>query len=157
MEAYVALKLLHILGASILFGTGLGIAFFMFWADRTGDPVTIFATARIVVIADYLFTLLAVILQPITGTMLILKVGYQFTESWIILSIGLFILIGLCWLPVVYLQTRVRDLAKVATIQNSELPPEYHKVMAQWFWLGWPAFIGVIAIFWLMIRRPVLW
>ncbi len=157
MDAYVVLKLLHILGASILFGTGLGIAFFMFWANRTGDSVTISVTARIAVVADYIFTLSAVILQPVTGTLLVFRVGYDFSESWIILSLALYILIGFCWLPVVFLQIKIRDLARSAADSGSDLSPEYHQMMTQWFWLGWPAFAGVIAIFWLMIQRPVLW
>lgn len=157
MDAYTILKLVHILGASILFGTGIGIAFFMFRANLTGDPATIASTASNVVLADYLFTLSAVILQPITGALLVYQAGYQFNESWIQLSLGLYVLIGFCWLPVVYLQTKLRNYAQLAAASNTDLSLEYYKAMRLWFWLGWPAFTGVFVIFWLMIRKPVLW
>ena len=110
-ELYPLLKLAHIFGATLLFGTGLGTAFFMWRADRSGDVAAIAQTARTVVIADYLFTLPAVIAQPLTGYLLVLAVGYELTEGWILATLGLYVLTGACWLPVVWLQTRMRDLA----------------------------------------------
>lgn len=153
-EFYPLLKLAHIFGATLLFGTGLGTAFFMWRADRSGDVAAIAQTARTVVIADYLFTFPAVIAQPLTGYLLVLAVGYELTEGWILATLGLYVLTGACWLPVVWLQTRMRDLAIAARDAGTELPPEYHRAMRAWFILGWPAFAAVIAIFYLMLFRP---
>lgn len=157
MDAAIFLQLLHILGAAILFGTGLGIAFFMFWADRSGDTGAIAATLRTVVIADFLFTATAVVLQPITGVALALEQGYSLTEDWIAASLVLYVLVGLCWLPVVRLQMQMRDLAVEAVREGAALSGAYHRKMRAWFWLGWPAFLGVVAIYWLMIAKPELW
>ena len=152
-----ALKLIHLLGAAVLFGTGLGIAFFMWMANRTGDAVLIAGTARIVVIADMVFTASAVIVQPVSGTALAAVLGHSLTESWIILSIALYVLIGLCWLPVVWIQNRLRSLAADAAEPGPALPTRYRRLFGIWFALGWPAFAGVIAIFVLMIWKPMLW
>jgi uncharacterized membrane protein len=156
-ELYLPLKFLHILGATVLFGTGLGIAFFMWMAHRTRDPVVVAATARIVVIADAVFTLTAVIVQPVTGYGLALAPGLPLTEPWIAASLALYVFVGCCWLPVVWIQLRMRDLAVEAARDEAPLPPRYHRLFRIWFWLGWPAFIGVIAIFALMIWKPALW
>lgn len=156
MDLYPLLKLAHLLGAAVLFGTGFGIAFFMFWVDRTGDPQTIAATARAVVLADTLFTATAVVLQPITGVGLALHLGYSLWEGWIVLSLGLYVMIGACWLPVVWLQRQMRDLAAEAAATGAPLTPIYRRHMRRWFLLGWPAFLGVLAIYWLMITRPDL-
>jgi uncharacterized membrane protein len=153
----LTLKLIHMLGATILLGTGLGIAFFMWMANRTGDAAAIAATARTVVIADALFTASAVIMQPLSGALLAWTIGYSLWESWIVVSLTLYVLIGLCWLPVVWIQISLRDLAVAAVQGRAALPPRYHRLFRIWFLLGWPAFIGVIAIFALMIWRPQLW
>jgi uncharacterized membrane protein len=152
-----ALKLAHILGATVLFGTGLGIAFFMLMAHRTGNATVIAATARTVVIADAVFTATAVVAQPLTGAALIHVIGYSWYESWIALSLALYVLTGLCWLPVVWIQARLRALAADAARRNAPLPAEYHRLFGIWFWLGWPAFLSVIAIFAVMIWKPQLW
>lgn len=157
VDVIVLLKLLHILGAAVLFGTGLGIAFFMFWADRSGDIGTIVATARTVVAADFLFTATAVVLQPVTGVSLALVQGYALTEDWIVASLALYVMVGICWLPVVRLQMQMRNLAEAAQREDHKLPAGYHQKMRLWFWLGWPAFFGVMAIYWLMIAKPELW
>jgi uncharacterized membrane protein len=156
-ELYLPLKFLHILGATVLFGTGAGIAFFMWMAHRTRDVVVVAATARIVVIADTVFTLTAVIVQPLTGFALAHALGLPVTQPWIITSLALYVLVGCCWLPVVWIQLRMRDLATEAVRQAQPLPPRYDRLFRLWFWLGWPAFIGVIAIFALMIWKPALW
>lgn len=111
---YFALKYLHLIGATILLGTGAGIAFFMLMAHRTGEAVQIAAVARIVVVADFLFTATAVVAQPITGIALAWYVGYSLTDGWIVLSILLYIVTGCFWLPVVWMQLRMRDLAEAA-------------------------------------------
>ena len=156
MTAYFVLKFLHIVGASVLLGTGAGIAFFMLMAHRTGDAAAVAATARIVVTADYVFTASAVVLQPVTGVLLAREVGYPLTEGWILLSIGLYFLTGAFWLPVVWMQAKMRDLAAEAAAAGAPLPDLYHKLFRLWFAFGFPAFAAVMAIFWLMISRPAI-
>ena len=154
-QLYLALKLIHILGSTVLFGTGLGIAFFMFMAHRSGEPAAIAHTARTVVIADAIFTATAVVLQPLTGWGLMAMTGVAITALWIRATLVLYIFVGLCWLPVVWIQLRMRDLAAEAAERKSKaLPARYHSYFKVWFWLGWPAFIGVIAIFALMLWKP---
>ena len=153
-EPYAWLKLVHIVSAALLFGTGLGTAWFMWRADRTGDVGHIAATAKSVVLADWLFIAPAVVVQPLTGVLLIEAVGYGVNETWIVLSILLYLVIGACWLPVVWLQMRCRDAAAQARDAGAPLPERYRHCMRGWFALGWPAFAGVVAIFFLMIFKP---
>jgi uncharacterized membrane protein len=154
MTTYFILKYLHVMGAAVLFGTGSGIAFFMLMAHLTGDPRVVASTARIVVIADFLFTATAVAAQPITGVLLVREVGYSLSEGWIVASIALYILTGLFWLPVVWIQMRLRDLAAQAVRHGTDLPLAYHRYFWTWFYFGFPAFGAVAVIFWLMIARP---
>jgi uncharacterized membrane protein len=154
---YLVLKYLHIVGATVLLGTGAGIAFFMLLAHRTGSAATIAAVARIVVVADFLFTATAVVAQPITGLWLAHAVGYRLSESWIVLSIALYVVTGAFWLPVVWMQIRMRDLAAAARDAGLAPPPAYHRLFRLWFAFGFPAFGAVAAILWLMIARPSLW
>ena len=154
MTAYFLLKTLHIIGAAVLLGTGAGIAFFMLHAHRTGDERVIAGVARIVVIADLVFTATAVIAQPITGILLARTVGYSLSEGWIVASILLYLLTGAFWLPVVWMQARMRNLARQAAADGTVLPAEYHRLFRWWFAFGFPAFTAVLAIFWLMIARP---
>jgi uncharacterized membrane protein len=151
---FFALKFVHVIGAAVLLGTGAGIAFFMLMAHRTGDARIVAATARTVVIADILFTATAVVLQPITGLLLAHQAGYPLRSSWIVVSIGLYLLTGAFWLPVVWMQARMRRLAAAAADSNQPLPPAYHRLFRWWFAFGFPAFASVIAIFWLMIAKP---
>lgn len=151
---YLGLKFLHVIGATVLLGTGAGIAFFMLLAHRTGDPVKVAAVARIVVIADFLFTATAVVAQPVTGIALAHVVGYSLAEGWIALSILLYLVTGAFWLPVVWMQVRMRDLATAAALQGSPLPPAYQRLFRTWFLFGFPAFAAVLGILWLMIARP---
>jgi uncharacterized membrane protein len=154
---YFVLKYVHVVGASVLLGTGAGIAFFMLRAHLSGEAAVIAGVARIVVLADFIFTATAVIVQPITGVALAHVVGYSLWDSWIVLSILLYIVTGLFWLPVVWMQVRMRDLAVVAVDRGAPLPGLYHKLFWSWFAFGFPAFAAVAAIFWLMIARPTLW
>lgn len=151
---YLALKLAHIAGAAVLLGTGLGIAFFMWMAHRTRDAGHIARTARTVVIADAVFTATAVIAQPLSGAGLVHLIGYSWDERWIVASLALYGLTGICWLPVVWIQARIRRLAAAAARDGTRLPAAYDRLFAVWFWLGWPAFLSVIAIFVLMIWKP---
>jgi uncharacterized membrane protein len=152
---YLALKYLHIIGASVLLGTGAGIAFFMLLAHRTGNPAVIAGVARIVVIADFLFTATAVVAQPLTGLALVWLLGYSLSDHWIVLSILLYLFPGAFWLPVVWMQMEMRNLAVAAADAGKPLPPRYHKLFWTWFAFGFPAFAAVLAIFWLMLSRPV--
>jgi uncharacterized membrane protein len=154
MMEYFILKFLHVIGATVLLGTGAGIAFFMLLAHRTGNAATVAAVARIVVIADYLFTASAVVVQPITGWLLMDLVGYPLSEGWIVISLVLYVVTGAFWLPVVWMQSRMRDLAQAAAAAGEPLPAEYHRLFRTWFAFGFPAFAAVMGILWLMITRP---
>ena len=125
---YFVLKFAHVIGAAVLLGTGAGIAFFMLLAHRDGRPVVVAGVARIVVIADLLFTATAVVAQPMTGVWLALHVGYPLTEGWILLSVFLYLLTGAFWLPVVWMQMRMRDLAIGAVRDGTTLPDDYHRL-----------------------------
>ena len=153
---YFLLKTVHVIGAAMLLGTGAGIAFFMLVAHLRGDPREIAGTARTVVLADFLFTASAVVAQPITGTLLAWQVGYSLWDGWIALSIALYLVTGAFWLPVVWMQVQMRDLAATAAQLGEPLPPGYHRLFRWWFAFGFPAFAAVLAIFWLMIARPVI-
>jgi uncharacterized membrane protein len=158
MESIFIYKFIHALGASVLFGTGLGIAYFMLMAHRTGHAGVIAVTARFVVLADLIFTATAVVVQPVSGWLLARSIGLSpLDESWIVLSLLLYVLVGLCWLPVVYIQMRMRKLAHEAAVDAKPLPEAYHRLFRIWFVLGWPAFAGVLAIFALMIWQPRWW
>ncbi|MBZ9775506.1 DUF2269 family protein [Mesorhizobium sp. CO1-1-8] len=151
---YFILKFLHVIGAAVLLGTGAGIAFFMLLAHRTGNSVTIAAVARIVVIADFVFTASAVVAQPVTGAFLAWHAGYSLAEGWIVLSILLYLITGLFWLPVVWMQMEMRNLAMQAAATKQPPPQRYNTLFRLWFAFGFPAFAAVLAIFWLMISRP---
>ncbi len=153
-DLYLTLKLIHILGSAVLFGTGLGIAFFMWMAHRTHDPAFIAHTARIVIIADAVFTATAVAIQPVTGWGLMKLSGFSMFHGWIVATLVLYVLVGLCWLPVVWIQWQLRNLAAAAARDGTALPERYHRLFRVWFWLGWPAFSGVILIFALMVWKP---
>jgi uncharacterized membrane protein len=154
MLLFFALEFLHLIGAAVLLGTGAGIAFFMLMAHRTGDAAVVAAVARIVVIADFVFTATAVVAQPITGAALARVAGIPLGEGWIVLSIGLYLFTGAFWLPVVWMQLRLRDLARAAARRQEPLPPEYYRLFYTWFAFGFPGFGAVLAIFWLMLSRP---
>jgi uncharacterized membrane protein len=157
MNAYAVLKTLHILSSTLLFGTGLGTAFFMWFTHRTGEVAAIATAARLTVRADFLFTTPAVIAQPITGYLLMRVMGLDLHASWLQAAMLLYLFTGLCWLPVVWLQWRAAQLAADAWRERTALPPAYFQCMRIWFALGWPAFLSVIAIFWLMVAKPLLW
>ncbi|MDP3634528.1 DUF2269 domain-containing protein [Phenylobacterium sp.] len=154
MDLYTLLKVAHVVGATVLLGAGAGIAFFMLMAHRTGDPALIAHTARIVVLADTVFTASAVILQPITGAALAHLAGYPLLSGWIGLSMVLYVVTGLCWLPVVWIQIRLRDLALQAVATGAPLPERYFRLFRLWFVLGFPAFAAVLGIVWLMVAKP---
>ncbi len=156
IDLLILARWLHVIGATVLLGTGAGIAFFMLAAHRTGDPKLIAHVASTVVIADFLFTATAVVVQPLTGIWLASLTGWPLTTPWIVWSLALYILVGLFWLPVVWMQKQMRDLAREAAACGTSLPPRYHTLFRLWFAFGFPAFFAVLAIIWLMLQRPDL-
>lgn len=154
MNLFLVLKALHIVGATVLLGTGAGIAFFMLMAHRTGDAKLVAHTAGVVVIADTIFTATAVVLQPLTGGGLAWLAGYPLLRGWVAASLVLYLLVGAFWLPVVWMQIRMRDLAIAAAASEAELPEAYHRLWRLWFACGFPAFAAVLGIVWLMVARP---
>ena len=156
MDAYELLRWVHVVSATILFGTGLGTAFHMWMAHLGRDPRVIAAVGRNVVLADWFFTTPAVIVQPVSGYFLARLAGIPLDSGWLLLSVALYLLTGACWLPVVWLQMRMARLAAEAARQSTPLPPAYFRAARAWFWLGWPAFIAVLAIIHLMLAKPSL-
>ena len=150
------LRWVHVIGATVLFGTGAGIAFFMLMAQRTGRPDLVAHVAGTVVIADTIFTATAVVVQPVTGVLLAQALGWPLSEGWIVLSLLLYVVTGLFWLPVVWIQIRIRNLARQAVIENGPLPAEEKRLFRIWFACGFPAFAAVLAILWLMVTRPAI-
>lgn len=153
MDSYLLIRLIHILSATLLFGTGLGSAFYMWRAHKSGDVRVIADVARNVVLADWLFTTPAVIIQPISGLWLVSARGYALTEPWIVVSLVLFVVAGACWLPVVWLQIQMRNLAETSVRAGTALDARYHRYMRWWFLLGWPAFAAVLIIYGLMVFK----
>ncbi len=155
MSSYFILKAIHIAGAAVLFGTGLGIVFFKWITDRTGNMSAIRVVSEKVVLADWLFTLPAIIVQALTGWALARLMGYPLWHGWLAWSIALFLLAGACWIPVVWLQIRMRDLARTSEREGQQLVPAGYGAYARlWFWLGVPAFAAVMVIFWIMVAKP---
>lgn len=151
---YFLVKYLHVLGAIVILGTGSGIAFFMLMAHRSRDAAFIARTASVVVIADVLFTLSAVITQPITGGLLMRLSNTGLGERWLAASLGLYAVAGLFWVPVVFMQIEMRNLARMAEEKAAELPARYFALFRRWFLFGIPGFGSVMIILWLMIAKP---
>lgn len=154
MMLYFLVKFLHVLGAIVILGTGSGIAFFMWMAHRSGDAAFIARTAAVVVLADMIFTLSAVIAQPVTGGILMLMSQTSFTEGWLATALVLYAVAGVSWVPVIFMQREMRDLARVAAEKDAPLPPRYFTLFSRWFWFGIPGFGSVMAIVYLMIAKP---
>lgn len=151
---YLILKYLHVVGAIVLLGTGVGIAFFMLMAHLSGDVRFVARTAGIVVLADFIFTATAVIAQPITGYLLIRETGISVAEGWVVASLALYLLAGVFWVPVVWMQMRMRSLAEQAASAGMDLPAAYHQLFRWWFAFGLPGFGSVMLIIWLMVAKP---
>jgi uncharacterized membrane protein len=154
MTLYFLVKYLHVLGAIVILGTGTGIAFFMLMAHVSRDAAFIARTAATVVIADMLFTLTAVILQPVTGGILMELSSTTFAERWLVTSLGLYAVAGLFWLPVIFMQIEMRNLARAAVTRHQSLPPRYFALFRRWLLFGIPGFGSVMIILWLMIAKP---
>ena len=155
MTLYFLVKYLHVLGAIVILGTGGGIAFFMLMAHRSAEAAFIARTASTVVIADMLFTLTAVLLQPVSGGILMMLSSTAFTERWLLTSLGLYAVAGLFWVPVIFMQIEMRDLARAAAAEGAPLPPRYFALFRRWMLFGIPGFGSVMLILWLMIAKPV--
>lgn len=151
---YLWLKYIHILSSTILFGTGIGTASNMLLAYRTRNIQIIAATARYVVFADWIFTSTSGLVQPVTGLWMTYLAGYRFTSFWVVGGIIGYIVAACCWLPVAYLQIKMRDMAVTASEGNTTLPVRYHRYFWCWFCLGWPAFFSLILVFYLMTFKP---
>ena len=150
---YLSLKYLHILSMVLLFGTGLGSAFYKWMADRSGNLAHIAVVNRHVVLADWIFTTPTVIFQPLSGWWMVYLLGLPLATPWIALSLGLYVFAGLCWLPVVWLQIRMRNLADAALMAQTPLPAEYWRYARVWFWLGVPAFVAMVGVVFLMVFK----
>jgi uncharacterized membrane protein len=156
LSAYLVIKWLHVLSATILFGTGIGIAFFKWITDRSGDVRAIRISAERTVLADWIFTTPAVIAQPATGLALAYLAGFPIATGWVSYALYLYVLAGCCWLPVVWLQIRMRDIARAADSAAAPLPPLYWRYASIWFWLGVPAFAALLVVYWLMLAKPAV-
>lgn len=153
---YLLLKWLHILSSAFLFGTGIGSAFYMLVVTLARDVRATAVVARYVVIADWLFTTPAIIVQPVTGFMMLHLAGMPFGSRWVVASVILYLVAGACWLPVVWMQMKMRDMAiAAARAGEAELPALYWRYFSFWVLLGIPAFLALVLVFWLMVARPV--
>lgn len=157
MSLYLCLKWLHVLSSVVLVGTGFGSAFYMYFTHRSGDVAAQAVVARLVVRADWWFTTPTVFVQPATGLAMAHLAGLPLSTPWLSLSIGLFLLSGLCWLPVVWLQLRMADMAREAVRAGTPLPATYARYMRRWEALGYPAFVAMLGVFYLMVAKPALW
>jgi len=155
MDVYLAVKTLHILSATILFGTGIGIAFFMFRSSCTDNYQQKLFASRTTVIADYFFTFPSAIIQPVTGFWLIHLGGFNWSDKWLLITYIIYALVGICWLPVVWIQIQLKKILLDSISHGIELPSRYHQLFRIWFYLGWPAFIGLIVVFFLMVMKPI--
>lgn len=152
---YVVVKWLHILSATFMFGTGLGSAFYLFFTNRSRNVHAIAVVARQVVWADWLFTAPAVAIQPATGAYLLYRAGIPWDTPWVVWTLALYVLAGACWLPVVWLQMRMRDMARDAAAAETALPAQYWRYARLWVALGVPAFTSMVVIYYLMVAKPV--
>jgi uncharacterized membrane protein len=157
MNTYLVLKWLHIVSSVLMVGTGLGSAFYMFFTNRSGSVPAQAVVSRLVVRADWWFTTPTVILQPATGFALAHMAGWPMSTPWLASSLLLFVFAGACWLPVVWLQIRMAALAAQADRDAAPLPALYARYQRYWELLGYPAFVAMVAVFYLMVNKPQLW
>jgi len=154
MTDYVMIKVIHIVSSTILFGTGIGIAFFKWSVDRTKNVTAIRVIAEKVVLADWVFTTPAILIQAVTGITLANLMGLPLVDGWLLYAFILYGVAGACWLPVVAIQIQMRDLAREAKRNQSPLPERFWRLSRVWFWLGVPAFASLLGVFWLMVNKP---
>ena len=154
---YLTLKWIHILSSTILFGAGVGSAFHMFAAVLRGNLGGIVGATRNVVVADWLLTTPSAVLQPATGLWLVHLMGLPLTTPWVAWSFWLYALAIVCWLPVLWIQIRLRDLALAAHASGAPLPAEFGRLFRWWVGLGFGAFFAFLLIFWLMVGKSLPW
>jgi len=152
--SYLILKYLHVIGSTVILGTGAGIAFFMLMAHRSREAAFVARTARVVILADCLFTATAVISQPITGYLLLRETGMSLSQGWVMASLALYVIAGAAWLPVVWIQMQMREVAEDAVSAGEDLPARYQRLFGWWLAFGFPGFGSVMLIIWLMIAKP---
>jgi uncharacterized membrane protein len=157
MNTYLVLKWVHILSSVVMVGTGFGSAFYMFFANRSGNVAAQAVVSRLVVRADWWFTTPTVILQPLSGIALAHMAGWPLNSPWLLLSLVLYAIAGVCWLPVVWLQIRMAAMAQQAHAQGTAIPSLYYQYAKRWEWLGYPAFVAMLVVFYLMVNKPMLW
>ena len=157
MNTYLLLKTVHILSSVLLVGTGFGSAFYLFFANRSDNVHAQAVVSRLVVRADLWFTTPAAIVQPLSGIALAHMAGWSLATPWLALSLGLYALAGACWLPVLWLQVRMARMAQSAAAQGQALPADYLRFARVWEALGYPAFVAMLATYWLMVNKPAIW
>ncbi|MBL0420005.1 DUF2269 domain-containing protein [Ramlibacter sp. AW1] len=157
MEGYPLVSWIHVVSSTVLFGTGVGSAFYLLVSTMQRDVAVVAAVSRQVVWADWLFTTTTAVLQPLTGAWMVLRLGLPWSTPWLAWSIGLYVLAIACWLPVVGIQLRLRDLAGGAAATGSTLPPAYWRLFGWWVGLGFVAFFAFLMIFWLMVTKNLPW
>lgn len=156
MGAYLFVKTLHIISSVLIVGTGFGTAFYLFFANRSKSVETISVVSRLVCRADWWFTTPAVIFQPLSGLWLAHAAGFPLTAPWLLASYGLYMLAGACWLPVVWLQLQMARMAATAAASRQPLPARYWTYARRWEVLGYPAFIAMVVMYFLMVAKPDL-
>ena len=154
MDLYLVIKTVHIVSATVLFGTGLGIAALFFSSNLSADIAARRFAARMTVRADFIFTLPAVILQPLSGLWLVWRAGFAWTDYWLVWTYALYTLAGICWIPVVLIQIRMKQMLDRQAAGEAIDQSAYRRLFRWWFGLGWPAFGGLIAVFFLMVAEP---
>ncbi|MGE5492074.1 MAG: DUF2269 family protein [Actinomycetota bacterium] len=156
MNTYLIVKWLHIVSSVLMVGTGFGSAFYLFFTNRSGNTAAIATVGRLVVRADWWFTTPAVIFQPLSGLWLAWQAGWDWQSHWLLLSVALFFLAGICWLPVVWLQIRMARMSQAAHAVGGALPERYWRYARFWEWLGYPAFSAMVVVYFLMAVKPDL-
>lgn len=154
MSTYLVVKWLHIISSVLMVGTGFGSAFYLFFTNRSGNPGAIATVGRLVVRADWWFTTPAVIFQPLSGLWLASQAGWDWQAGWLSVSAALYLLAGLCWLPVVWLQVRMAAMAAAALAASEDLPERYWRYARRWENLGYPAFAAMVVVYFLMVVKP---
>jgi uncharacterized membrane protein len=152
---YIVVKWLHVLSSTILFGTGIGSAYYMFFTSLSGDARSVARVVGLVVVADWVFTLTTIVLQPVTGLFLAHLAQIPLTSRWILWSTVLYFVAGACWIPVVMIQIRMPRLARSAAADDAPLPDAYRRLFRWWTALGVPAFVALVIVFYLMVAKPV--
>lgn len=151
---YLWLKYIHVLSSTILFGTGIGTACVMLYGHYKKDIHAMAVINNYVVLGDWLFTGTSGVIQPLTGFWMVYLVGYPLKSLWLIGSIIGYVIAAICWFIVVHLQIKIKNITVQAAHDNSPLPKEYYFYFKWWFVLGWPAFISLLIVFYLMVMKP---